>query len=89
MDDHTKTLAWIGLLINMFFLPGTGTILVGKYVIGIIQMILYLASLVMDIIYFGDLKVMMIILIPALLVWVWAMITSLMVIKKLKSPARQ
>lgn len=88
MDNHTKTLAWIGLLLNLFFLPGSGTILVGKYLIGIIQIILYLAFLVMDIIYFGDLKVMMIILIPALSIWVWAMITSLMVIKKLKNPAK-
>ncbi len=86
MDNQSKkTLAWVGLFVNLLILPGAGTIVVGKYLIGAIQAVLYLALIIVDTIYFGDLKMMMIILIPALLVWLWAMITSIMVIKQLKT----
>lgn len=86
MDNQTKkTLAWVGLFLNIFFLPGAGTILAGKYLIGAIQAILYLAIIIMDVIYFGDIKTMMVILIPGILIWLWAMITSIIIIRKLKT----
>lgn len=84
MDRHMKkTLAWVGLFLNILFLPGAGTILTGKYLIGAVQVVLYLAVFVVDIIYFGNMKVMIITMIPGLLIWLWAMITSILIVKKL------
>ncbi len=80
-----KVLTWIGLFLNILFLPGAGTILAGKYIIGAIQLILYVAIIIIDVIYFGNMRIMMMVLVPGLLIWVWAMITSIMLIKKLKT----
>ncbi len=86
MDNQTKkTLAWVGLFLNIFFLPGAGTILAGKYLVGAIQTVLYIVFIIIDIIYFGDLKIMMMLLIPGILIWLWAMITSIMIIRKIKT----
>ena len=85
MEQDKKVLTWIGLFLNLFFLPGSGTILSGKYFIGAIQLILYLTVIIIDIIYFGNLKIMMIILVPGLIVWVWAMVTSIVLLNKLKT----
>lgn len=83
-----KVLTWIGLFLNIFFLPGSGTILAGKYIIGAIQLILYIAIIIIDVIYFGNMRIMMMVLVPGLLIWVWAMVTSIILIKKLKTAER-
>ncbi len=80
-----KILTWIGLFLNILVLPGSGTILSGKYLIGAIQLILYLAIIIIDVIYFGNLRVMMLMLVPGLIIWVWAMVTSIILIKRLKN----
>ncbi|MBU0979691.1 MAG: hypothetical protein KJ709_02710 [Nanoarchaeota archaeon] len=89
--EMRKILAWLGLFLNIFFLPGSGTILGGLfagaayYLIGAVQLALYVAIIIIDVIYFGNMRVMMIALVPGILIWVWAMVTSILLIRKLKT----
>lgn len=78
-----KMMTWVGLFLNILVLPGSGTILSGKYFIGAIQLALYIAVIIIDIIYFGNMMVMMIAMVPGLIVWMWAMVTSILLLKKL------
>ena len=80
--EKTKTpkgIVILGLIGNIIF-PGVGTIILGKYDIGIIQLVLSLVGL-----FFLINSVGIMIGIPFLLaIWIWALVVS---IKALKNPA--
>ena len=71
----SKKIAIAGLIANLF-LPGVGTIILGKYDIGTIQLVLALLSIFLSIISIG---------IPFFIaVWIWALITGIKALKKAK-----
>ena len=76
-----KEIVILGLIGNII-LPGVGTIIIGKYDIGIIQLVLSLVGL-----FFLINAVGIMIGIPFLLaIWIWALIVS---IKALKNPDKR
>ena len=71
----------LGLIAN-FFLPGLGTIIIGKYEVGVIQLGLILACFL---VIFSNLlpnTVSVIIILVIIAVWAWALITGIKSIKK-------
>ncbi|MEM2956281.1 MAG: hypothetical protein QW041_01770 [Candidatus Pacearchaeota archaeon] len=77
--DDEKTTIIIGLIVNLF-LPGLGTIIFGKYDIGIIQLVLSLVGFFISITTIG-----VIIGIPLIIgMWIWALVTGIIVLKKNK-----
>ena len=72
-ENNNKTLAIVGLIINILIWPGLGTIIGGDTGKGIGQMILFLISIPLCFILIG---------IPLLIgIWVWAIISSINQIK--------
>lgn len=64
-----KGLAIIGLIINVLFWAGLGTIIGGDTKNGIIQMIIYAVGVVLSLILIG---------IPIVIVaWIWALVSSI------------
>ena len=65
--------AVIGLLLNIFILPGLGSLIGGRYLAGIFQLILIVISFILDLTIVG-----LVIGIPlGALVWLWALITGI------------
>ena len=82
--EKTKTpklILILGLIANII-LPGVGTIIIGKYDTGIIQLVLSLVGLFFMITSLGIMMG-----IPFLLaIWIWALVVS---IKALKNPDKK
>ena len=71
--SNKKTLAIVGLIINIFVLPGLGTIIGGETSKGITQLVLFIVSIPLMLILIG---------IPlAIAMWIWALVTSINQIK--------
>lgn len=69
-----KTLAIVGLILNIFVLPGLGTLIGGDVKTGIIQIVLVVVSIPLMFVLIG---------IPLLIgVWIWALVSSINQIKK-------
>ena len=69
-----KTLAVIGLILNVFILPGLGTLIAGRTKTGIWQLVLSVIGLVTSFILIG---------IPILIVaWVWGLITGIKIVQE-------
>ena len=69
-----KTLAIVGLILNVIIWPGLGTIIGGDVGKGIGQMVLFLISIPLIFILIG---------IPLLIgVWIWALVSSINQIKR-------
>ena len=70
--------AVIGLLLNIFILPGLGSLIGGRYLAGIFQFILIVISFILDLTIVG-----LVIGIPlGALVWLWALITGISMIMR-------
>ena len=70
--------AIIGLLLNIFILPGLGSLIGGRYLAGIFQLILIVISFILDLTIVG-----LVIGIPlGALVWLWALITGISMIMR-------
>ena len=68
----SKSIAVIGLLVNLVA-PGLGTIIIGKYDIGSVQLILSLIGL-----FFSITKIGSIIGLPLIAaMWIWALVVSI------------
>lgn len=68
-DSTDKILAIVGLIVNMFFWAGLGTLIGGDIKTGIIQMILFAIAIPLSFILIG---------IPLLIgVWIWALVSSI------------
>jgi hypothetical protein len=65
----------LGLIVNLV-IPGLGTIMVEKYDIGVIQLCLTIAF---GLILFSNIPLVIISItsIPILIIWIWALITSI------------
>lgn len=79
-DNHpckqavNRTFAVIGLLVNMFFLPGLGTIIGGYTSVGAVQLFAFVVSVPLCWVLIG---------IPGVIfVWLWAFWSSLEQIKE-------
>lgn len=72
-----KTITIAGLIVNLF-LPGMGTIMLGKYDLGAIQLILVLIGFYLSVTGIG--AFVGIPLIAAM--WIWALIASIKAIKE-------
>jgi hypothetical protein len=74
---NSKSMAVIGLIVNLIA-PGLGTIIIGRYDIGSVQLILYIIGL-----FFSITKIGSIIGIPLIVaMWLWALSFS---VKNLKN----
>ena len=71
-----KTLAIIGLILNIFIWPGLGTLISGNVGTGVAQMILFLVSIPLMFVIIG---------IPlAIGIWIWALVSSISQIKRVE-----
>jgi hypothetical protein len=71
--------AIVGLLLNMFFLPGVGSLVAGKTREGVIQTAMFVASFPLMLVLIGF---------PMLVgVWVWAMVTGIRAVNEAKAAA--
>ena len=71
----SRNIATAGLIANIF-LPGLGTIILGKYDMGTIQLVLALLSIFLSIMAVG---------IPFFIaVWIWALITGIKALRTAK-----
>jgi len=76
---NAKTMAIAGLIANIF-IPGLGTLIMGKYDIGTIQLILSLIGFFLSITLIGSF-----VGIPLLIaMWIWAIAVSIKALKKAK-----
>ncbi len=74
IHSTNKTLAIVGLVLNIFIWPGLGTIVGGEVGKGMIQMILFLIGVPLIFVIIG---------IPmVILIWIWAIASSLNQIKR-------
>lgn len=72
--SNKKTLAIVGLILNIFVLPGLGTIIGGETRKGVIQLVLFIVSIPLMFILIG---------IPlAIAIWIWALVTSINQLKR-------
>ena len=76
-SDTRQLRAIIGLIVNVLFLPGLGSIIGGRTSTGIIQLVLFLVSIPLMFILIGF---------PlALAMWIWALVTGIQMIKDLEN----
>lgn len=69
----TKTMAILGLILNLIILPGLGTIVGGETKKGVWQLVLFLIGIPLTFIIIG---------IPLMIgVWIWALVTSIQQLK--------
>ncbi|MBS3168032.1 hypothetical protein J4216_02840 [Candidatus Woesearchaeota archaeon] len=69
-----KTLAIIGLLINVLIFPGLGTIIGGKTKTGIIQLVLMVVSIPLMLVLIGFLL--------AFGIWIWGIVSGVQLIQE-------
>ena len=73
-EDNDKVIAIIGLVINVFALPGLGSIIGGRTNTGIAQLIMFLIGIPLSLIIVG---------IPLVIAaWVWGLVTGLQMIRE-------
>ena len=73
-----KTLAIVGLILNIVILPGLGTIIAGRTKTGVIQLALYIFAILLDLTLIG-----LIIGIPlGIAMWIWALITGIQILQQ-------
>ncbi len=66
-------MAIVGLLLNILVLPGLGTIVAGQTKTGVIQLVVFLVGALLSVILIG---------IPiAFGAWVWALVSSIQILK--------
>lgn len=72
----TQSIAIAALLLNIFILPGLGSLIAGRTKEGVIQVILVAVSIPLLFLIIG---------IPLLIgVWIWALVTGIQIIKEAK-----
>ncbi|OYT37924.1 hypothetical protein B6U82_00925 [Candidatus Pacearchaeota archaeon ex4484_31] len=70
----SKNIAVVALLVNILILPGLGSLIGGKTIEGVIQLVLFLVGLHLCFILIG---------IPTVVaVWIWALVTGIQIIKE-------
>jgi len=69
-----KTLAIIGLIVNIFIIPGLGSIIGGRTKTGIWQIVLTVISIPLMLIIIGFLL--------AFVVWIWGIVTGVQMIQQ-------
>lgn len=83
MDKGTrKAIVIVGLIVNIAVLPGIGTLAIGKFVSGTIQLFSLMIIAGLEFLFWGDLKTMMLLLIPAILIWIWAIMSTVLELRK-------
>ena len=76
----SRVRAIIGLLLNIFILPGLGSLIGGRYIAGIFQLVLIIISFILDLTIIG-----LVIGIPlGAIVWIWALVTGISMIMRAK-----
>ncbi|MDO8740594.1 MAG: hypothetical protein Q7J54_03395 [Candidatus Woesearchaeota archaeon] len=70
-----KTLAIVGLILNIVILPGLGTIIAGRTKTGVIQLVLYIIGIPL-IFAFGLGLVLMVAM------WIWALVTGIQILQQ-------
>ncbi len=74
VETNDKTLAIVGLILNVLVLPGLGTIVWGDTKKGVTQLVLFIIGIPLSLILIG---------IPLLIgVWIWALISSIDKVKQ-------
>lgn len=83
-----KTLAVIGLLVNIFLMPGAGTIICGRFKAGLMQVILFIlgstgifAGMILSLLLIG-LPILVMGVLFYLIAWVWALISSIQILRE-------
>lgn len=67
-------LAIVGLIINIFLLPGLGSLIGGKITAGLVQLILLIFGIPLSFIFIG---------IPLVIAsWIWALITGVQMVQE-------
>ncbi|MBI2452083.1 hypothetical protein HYV50_03320 [Candidatus Pacearchaeota archaeon] len=79
--DKTRTMAIIGLLLNILILPGVGTLIAGKTKEGIWQIVLSVIGLIFYFATFGLFRIGVVFLFVA---WIWGLISGVKLIEKYK-----
>lgn len=73
-----KTMAIVGLILNIIILPGLGTIIAGRTKTGVIQLVLYIVAILLDLTIIG-----LIIGIPlGIAMWIWALVTGIQILQQ-------
>jgi TM2 domain-containing membrane protein YozV len=75
MKNHSKINLILGFIAN-FIIPGAGTIIFGHYELGILQMSLFVAGILIMLSKISDVLASIIVL-PLIMLWIWALITSI------------
>jgi len=70
----SKNIAVVALLVNILILPGLGSLIGGKTIEGVIQLVLFLVGLHLCFILIGISIVVA--------VWIWALVTGIQIIKE-------
>ncbi len=74
----SQSIAIVGLLINVLVLPGLGSLIGGKTTPGILQLIFFIISIILDVTIIG-----LIIGIPlGIAMWIWGLVTGIGLIKE-------
>ena len=72
----TQSIAIVALLLNMFILPGLGSLIAGRTKVGVIQVILVAVSIPLLFLIIG---------IPLLIgTWIWGLVTGIQIVKEAK-----
>lgn len=72
----SQSLAIAALLLNIFILPGLGSLIAGRTKVGVIQVILVVVSIPLLFLIIG---------IPLLIgTWIWGLVTGIQIIKEAK-----
>ena len=73
-----KTLAIVGLILNILVLPGLGTIIAGRTKPGVIQLVLSIVGLGLTLTIIGA-----IIGIPLIIaMWIWALVSGIKIVQE-------
>lgn len=72
----SQGIAIASLLLNILILPGLGSLIGGRTKVGIIQLVLFIIAIPLSLILIG---------IPLLIaMWIWALVTSIQIVKEAK-----
>ncbi|MBS3108377.1 hypothetical protein J4409_00740 [Candidatus Woesearchaeota archaeon] len=71
--NKNKNLSIVALIINLF-IPGLGSVIGGETRIGVMQLVLYLISYPLMMVFVGFVTI--------IVAWVWALMTSIKLVKE-------